>query len=84
MAVYTKLDKEKIDSILSNYNLGSIKKFEGIKEGIENKHDDKEYGDTHNDKNSLKVDCNKYLAQSDCVEPCKWNNNTNKCFKGTI
>ena len=36
MAVYTKLDKEKIDSILSNYNLGSIKKFEGIKEGIEN------------------------------------------------
>ena len=36
MAIYTKLDKEKIDSILSNYNLGDMKKFEGIKEGIEN------------------------------------------------
>ena len=36
MAIYTKLDKEKISSILSNYKLGSIKKFEGIKEGIEN------------------------------------------------
>ena len=36
MAIYTKLDKEKISSILSNYKLGNIKKFEGIKEGIEN------------------------------------------------
>ena len=36
MAIYTKLDKEKISSILSNYELGNIKKFEGIKEGIEN------------------------------------------------
>jgi len=36
MAIYTKLNKEKIASILSNYNLGNIKKFEGIKEGIEN------------------------------------------------
>ncbi len=36
MAVYTKLDKEKISSILSNYDLGNLKKFEGIKEGIEN------------------------------------------------
>ena len=36
MAIYTKLDKEKIDSILSNYSLGDMKKFEGIKEGIEN------------------------------------------------
>ena len=36
MAIYTKLDKEKINSILSNYKLGNIKKFEGIKEGIEN------------------------------------------------
>ena len=36
MAIYTKLDKEKISSILSNYNLGNLKKFEGIKEGIEN------------------------------------------------
>jgi len=36
MAIYTKLDKEKINSILSNYSLGNLKKFEGIKEGIEN------------------------------------------------
>ena len=36
MAIYTKLDKEKISSILSNYELGNIKKFQGIKEGIEN------------------------------------------------
>ena len=36
MAVYTKLNKEKISSILSNYTLGNLKKFEGIKEGIEN------------------------------------------------
>ena len=36
MAIYTKLDKEKINSILLNYNLGNLKKFEGIKEGIEN------------------------------------------------
>ena len=36
MAIYTKLDKGKITSILSNYNLGDMKKFEGIKEGIEN------------------------------------------------
>jgi len=36
MAIYTKLGKDKINSILSNYNLGNMKKFEGIKEGIEN------------------------------------------------
>ena len=36
MAIYTKLDKEKINSILLNYNLGNLSKFEGIKEGIEN------------------------------------------------
>ena len=36
MAIYTKLSKEKIVSIISNYNLGKMKKFEGIKEGIEN------------------------------------------------
>ena len=36
MAIYTKLNKEKISSILLNYSLGNIKKFEGIKEGIEN------------------------------------------------
>ena len=32
MAVYTKLDKEKLNAILSNYNLGEIKRFlEGSK-----------------------------------------------------
>ena len=36
MAVYTKLDKEKLNAILSNYNLGEIKRFSEIKEGIEN------------------------------------------------
>ena len=36
MAVYTKLDKEKISSILPNSNRGTIKKFEGITDGIEN------------------------------------------------
>ena len=84
MAVYTNLNEGQIIDFLKLYDIGDFISFSGIKEGIENKHDDKEYGDTHNDKNSLKVDCNKYLAQSDCVEPCKWNNNTNKCFKGTI
>ena len=36
MAIFTKLDKEKIGSIISNYNLGNMKNYEGIKEGIEN------------------------------------------------
>ena len=36
MAVYTKLEKEEINNILLNYKLGKLKKFEGIKEGIEN------------------------------------------------
>ncbi len=36
MAIYTKLDGDKIDFILSNYELGNVKTFEGIKEGIEN------------------------------------------------
>ena len=36
MAIYTKLEKEQVISIISNYNLGKMKKFEGIKEGIEN------------------------------------------------
>ena len=36
MAIYTKLDREKINNILLNYKLGNLKKFEGIKEGIEN------------------------------------------------
>jgi len=36
MAVYTKLNKENIEEILSNYSIGKLKKFEGIEEGIEN------------------------------------------------
>ena len=36
MAIYTKLDQEKINNILLNYKLGNLKKFDGIKEGIEN------------------------------------------------
>ena len=36
MAVYTKLNKDKIEKILSKYNLGKLESFEGIKEGIEN------------------------------------------------
>ena len=36
MAVYTKLEQEEINNILFNYKLGKLKKFEGIKEGIEN------------------------------------------------
>ncbi len=36
MAVYTKLEKNEIDKILLNYKIGILKKFEGIKEGIEN------------------------------------------------
>ena len=68
--------------------------FNKIKEGMENKHSDKhgdkhdnkhddkhgdKQGDKHGDKDNLKVDCNTHLTQTDCVEPCKWNNNTNKC-----
>ena len=36
MAVYTKLNQNKIEEILSNYNLGSFISYEGIVEGIEN------------------------------------------------
>ena len=36
MAVYTKFTEENIKSILSKYSIGSLKKFEGIQEGIEN------------------------------------------------
>jgi len=36
MAVYTKLNKENIEEILSNYNIGLLKEFKGIEEGIEN------------------------------------------------
>ncbi len=36
MAVYTKFNKDKIQEILSNYNLGTLNNFKGIEEGIEN------------------------------------------------
>ncbi len=36
MAVYTKFNQNKIEEILSNYNLGKLDKFKGIEEGIEN------------------------------------------------
>ena len=36
MAVYTKLNQNKIEKILSNYNLGKLDSFKGIEEGIEN------------------------------------------------
>jgi homoserine kinase type II len=36
MAVYTKLKKENIEEILSNYSIGNLKEFRGIEEGIEN------------------------------------------------
>tara|TARA_B100001939_G_scaffold189582_1_gene163181 strand:- start:320 stop:1288 length:969 start_codon:yes stop_codon:yes gene_type:complete len=36
MAVYTKLNHNKIEEILSNYSLGKLNQFKGIEEGIEN------------------------------------------------
>ena len=36
MAVYTKLNQNQIEEILSNYNLGKLDSFKGIEEGIEN------------------------------------------------
>ena len=36
MAVYTKLNQNKIEKILSNYKLGKLDSFKGIEEGIEN------------------------------------------------
>ena len=36
MAVYTKFSQNNIEEILSNYNLGNLKSFKGIEEGIEN------------------------------------------------
>ena len=36
MAVYTKLNLNKIEEILSNYSLGKLDSFKGIEEGIEN------------------------------------------------
>ena len=36
MAVYTKLNKENIEEILSNYSIGRLEEFKGIEDGIEN------------------------------------------------
>ena len=36
MAVYTKFAKKNIEEILSNYSIGKLNSYEGIKEGIEN------------------------------------------------
>ena len=36
MAVYTKLNQNKIEEILSNYSLGKLDSFKGIEDGIEN------------------------------------------------
>tara|TARA_A100001011_G_C14184951_1_gene788611 strand:+ start:212 stop:1180 length:969 start_codon:yes stop_codon:yes gene_type:complete len=36
MAVYTKLSKEDIEKILSNYSIGKLDKYKNIEEGIEN------------------------------------------------
>ena len=36
MAVYTKLKKENIEEILSNYSIGQLEEFKGIEDGIEN------------------------------------------------
>jgi homoserine kinase type II len=36
MAVYTKLNQNRIEEILSKYNLGKLDSFKGIEEGIEN------------------------------------------------
>ena len=36
MAVYTKLNQNKVEEILSKYNLGKLDAFKGIEEGIEN------------------------------------------------
>ena len=36
MAIYTKVDTHEAKFILKNYNLGELKKIQGIKKGIEN------------------------------------------------
>jgi homoserine kinase type II len=36
MAVYTKLNKENIEGILTSYSIGQLEKFKGIEDGIEN------------------------------------------------
>ena len=36
MAVYTKLNQNKVEEILSKYNLGKLDSFKAIEEGVEN------------------------------------------------
>ena len=36
MAVYTKISKSDLDNFLANYKIGNFKKFQGIKDGVEN------------------------------------------------
>ena len=36
MAVYTKFNRDKIEKIISYYDLGKLDQFKGIEEGIEN------------------------------------------------
>ena len=36
MAVYTPITKEKLSSLLENYNIGSLENFKGVLEGVEN------------------------------------------------
>ena len=36
MAVYTKLKKKDIDTILENYSIGNLEEFDPIEEGVEN------------------------------------------------
>ncbi len=36
MAVYTKLEKKDIESILENYSIGNLEEFYPIEEGVEN------------------------------------------------
>ena len=36
MAVYTKISKSDLVNFLANYKIGNFKKFQGIKDGVEN------------------------------------------------
>ena len=36
MAVYTSISKETLSSFIENYDIGLLKNFEGILEGVEN------------------------------------------------
>jgi len=36
MAVYTKISKRDVSSLVNDYQINEVKKFQGIKKGIEN------------------------------------------------